>query len=222
MDKYILTLSALKILLGGLEKNKYIPVVDECISKYESENDVDMIRREFSGKGRFADFTISSKTAATPEISFWSAQVFTALLALNAQLADYRRKGLSDDMEFIRKNFGASNEVLYAGRCSMCGQAAATASDIDKYVSKIVIAKRLVSGLEKGNLEDEVRSLCDLSCPDIERERRKTILRLDNSSIPHNNEYGKLTVCPKCGCPDIVQARFLKSLKENIFIPLSK
>lgn len=222
MDLYTLTLRSLRTLLEEIGQNDYVPIIDECIEKWEKENNCEMLRKEFNAGGRFADFAISSKTAATPEKSFWAAQVFTALLAMNAQLADFRRKGISDDMEFIRKNFGAANEVFYAGRCAVCGHVEAAASDVDKYVSKIVIAKRMVNGMEKGNLEEEVKSLLNLTCPDIERERRKTLLRLDNSSIPHNDKYGRVTVCSKCGHEQIVEGRFLKSLKENIFIPLSK
>ena len=222
MDLYTMTLRGIKTLLAEINMNDYIPVIDECIEKWENEKNCEMLRREFDKGGRLADFAISSKTAETPEKSFWAAQVFSALLAMNAQLADFRRKGISDDMDFIRRNFGAANEIFYAGKCAVCGHIAAAASDVDKYVSKIVIAKRLVNGLQNGNLEDEVKDLADLSCPDIERERKKTILRLDNSGIPHNNKYIKLTVCPKCGREQIVEGRLLKSLKENIFIPLSK
>ena len=75
VDKYKLTLSALKTLLTEIEQTEYVPVVDECIEKWETEKDLDMIRREFEKNGRFADFSISSKTARTPEIGFWSAQV---------------------------------------------------------------------------------------------------------------------------------------------------
>ncbi len=222
MDLYTLTLKAVRAVLEEIGQDAYLPVVDECINKWEKDGDCDSFRQEFEKGGRFADFKISSKTARTPEIGFWSAQVFSALLAMNAQLADFRKKGLRDDMGFIRRNFGAANEVLEAGRCAECDYREATASDIDKYVSRIVVAKRIVSGMENGNLEDEARALANMTCPDIERERRKTILRMDNSGIIHSNVYHKLERCPKCGAEQIVSARYLRSLRENVFVPLSQ
>lgn len=222
MDLYTLTLKGVIALLESIDKKSYIPVVEDCIEKWEKEKNCDLFRQEFDKKGRFGDFRIDSRTADTPQKGFWAAQVFSALVALTAQLADFRKKGISDDIEFIRRNFGAANEVMVVGKCDECDCIVATASDIDRYVSKIVIAKRLVSGLEKGNLEEEVRSVVSLECPDIERERKKTILRLDNSGIDHSEKYGKLVICPDCDSKDIVECRLLRSIRENVFVTLDR
>ena len=220
MDLFVRTLKGVRALLEEINKKDYIPVVDECIGKWENEKDCDAFRREFLPKGRFGDFRIDSRTAATPAQGFWAAQVFTALVALSAQLADFRKKGISEDIEFIRRNFGAANEIMVTGKCSECGFRAATASDVDRYISKIVIAKRLVNGLENDNIEEEVKSVVNLTCPDIERERRKALLRLDNAGITHREKYGRLTSCPECGSTKIVEGKLLRSLRENVFVAL--
>ena len=222
MDLYTLTLKGIIALLESIDKKSYIPVVEVCIEKWENEKDTDLFRREFDKDGRFGDFRIDSRTTDTPQKGFWAAQMFSALVALSAQLADFRKKGISDDIEFIRKNFGAANEVMVTGKCRKCGYRVATASDIDKYVSKIVIAKRLVSGLEKGNIGEEVKAVVSLECDDIERERRKTILRLDNSGVEHSDKFGKLVICPECGSREIVEGRLLRSLRENVFVTLDR
>lgn len=220
MDLYTLTLKAIRTLLVEIDKTDYVPVVDECIDKWENEKNCDMFRKEFDKNGRFGDFRIDSRAADTPAKGFWAAQVFSALVAMAAQLADFRKKGISDDIGFIRRNFGVGNEFMITGRCSACNYREATASDIDRYVSRIVIAKRIVNGLENENLEDEVKDLVSLTCPDIERERRKTILRLDNSGVPHSDKYGKLISCPECGSTKIIEGKLLKSLRENVFLAL--
>lgn len=222
MDLYTMTLKAVGTLLTEINKEDYLPIIDECIDKWENNKDCDMFRREFDKNGRFGDFRIDTRTTETPEKGFWAAQVFSALVAMTAQLADFRKKGISDDMEFLRKNFGAANEIMITGKCSNCNYREATASDIDLYVSRIVIAKHIISGMEKENLEDEIRALVNVTCPDIERERRKTVLRLENTGIPHSEKYGKLVSCPECGGKKIVEGRLLKSLRENVFVALNK
>ncbi len=222
MEMYGMTLNAIKTLLTDIRMTKYADIVDECIDKWESEKNVDMFRLEFDPKGRFSDFRIDGQTLETPEKGFWTAQTFSALLAMNAQLADFQKRGMKPDMNFIRSRFGAANEIMTAALCKDCGHREATAMDIDKYVSKIVIAKRIIKGLESGELDKEVEELINVTSDDIARERRKAKLRLENTGIVYTDVFGRLVSCPKCSGKNIAEGRLLRSLKENVFVPLSK
>lgn len=221
MELYVLALKGIETLFEEIGKSESVPVIEDCIENWEKKNDRDALKREFAPGGRLADFRIDSRTAETPAKGFWAAQVLSALIALAAQLADFRKKGISDDIEFIRRNFGAANEIMTLGKCTECGNMTATASDIDKYISRIVIAKRLVSGLESGDICQEVQGLVQLTCPDIQREKKKALLRLDNSGIEHSEKYGKLVSCTNCGSRKITEGRILRSLRENVFVALN-
>ena len=222
MELYGLTLNAIKTLLTDIGMKKYADIVGECIDKWESEKNVDMFRLEFNPKGRFADFRIDGQTMGTPEKGLWTAQTFSALLAMAAQLADFQKRGMKADMNFIRSRFGAANEILTAALCKDCGHREATAMDVDKYVSKIVIFRRTIKGLESGELDKEVKELINVTSDDIARERRKTKLRLENTGVVFTDVYGRLVNCPKCKSKNIAEGRLLRSLKENVFVPLSK
>lgn len=221
MDHYGQTLEAIKALLEAVGKNNYAGVVQECIDKWKESGDSAMFRDEFSPKGRFGDFRLDSASITDPEKGYWTAQTFSALIAMAAQLAVVCANGSEADMGFLRKNFGAGNEVMNVGRCASCGRIEATAADVDKYASRIVIAKKVVDGLESGKLTENALSLIDLSAPEIERERRKTRLRLENSGIAINPGFGKLVCCQGCGSEKIVEWKLLRSNVENIFIPLT-
>lgn len=220
MDYYSITLNAIRKLLLKVGKDKYADVVSECIEKWETEKDCDMFRREFDKNGRFADFRLDSSNISDPEKGLWTGQLFSALVAMSAQTAFLIGRGKDVDINDMRRTFGAANEIMYASRCSSCGALEATASDLDKYVSKIVIARKVVDGLEACSLDETVDSITELTAPEIQRERRKAKTRLENSRIPYTDAYGRAKSCLKCGSKNIAECKLLKSLNENIFIPL--
>lgn len=221
MDFYLMTLSAIQKLLADIDKKEYAYVVGECIENWKNKGDSTMFGKEFDKNGRFADFRLDSTSISDFEKGFWTGQVFSALVAMAAQLAFFHQKGMKADIAFLRKNFGAANEVMTVSKCADCGRREATLLNIDKYVSKIVIAKKIVDGMEKNELDSQIERLITVSAPEIERERRKTRTRLENSSIPYIETYGTIKSCLKCGSKNIAEGRLLRSVKENIFVPLN-
>ena len=105
--------------------------------------------------------------------------------------------------------------------CSRCGRREATLLDIDQYISKRIISKRIVDGLENGNLSEEIEHVMKLELPELERERRRVRLRLSNTGLPINDRFGRLVSCMGCGSEDIVPSRLLRSNNENIFVLLN-
>ena len=221
MDRYTLVLEALKHLLIIAEKEKYAGIVDDCIAAWHDRKDPTMLKKEFEKNGRFSDFVLDSTTVTDPEKGLWLGQLISALIAIAAQSAVFLENGGEIDIEFMRRNFGVSNEIMSASRCSSCKAIEATASDIDKYVSKIVIAKLLIQALENNDLISTVDSIAQLEAKDIAKERRKAKIRLENSSIPFSDNYGTVSGCLRCGSKKTEPCQLLRSNRENIFIPLS-
>lgn len=221
MDLYSMTLGAIAQLLRDVNKDSYAAVVDECIEKWQKTGNCRQFGREFNPTGRLADLKIDNNDVADPEEGYWIAQTFSALVALSAHFADLSTRGLEPDVGFLRKNFGVANDYMEANVCEKCGSIEVTAADIDKYISKGIISKHLVDGLENGDLNEEVKKLTSMEQPEIGRERRKTRLRLENTSVKINPGYGKLVMCSSCGSEKIKEKKLLKSLKDNVFIPLN-
>lgn len=220
MDMYSMTLDAVAGLLRDAGKNDYAAVVDDCNEKWKETGNSRLFGMEFAPKGRLAALRLDAADIPDPEKGYWTAQTFSALIALCAHMADLKTRDLELNMEFLRKNFGIANDLMTANVCESCGSIEATEADIDKYISKGIISKHLVDGLEKGNLSEEVKLLTSGSFPELERERRRTRLRLENTNVKLNPGYGRLAQCSACGSERIKEKRLLKSVKENVFVPL--
>lgn len=220
MDLYSVTLKGLEKLLSASGKKAEAEVISECIEKWETSGDSDMLRKEFEPTGRLAGFRLDSSNIDDPVKGFWTARMFSALVAMAAQLADFAKRRIEPDMEFIRKNFGTANEIMTAGKCGGCGRFQVTMADIDKYASMTVIAGLVVKGLEKGDLEDAVRSVMELTAPEISRERRRVRIRIENTGLPILDQYSEVSFCPLCGSRKIVEGKLLRSLRDNVFVPL--
>ena len=222
MDYYSMVLGAIQKLLADIGQKKYSDVVGECLEKWKNDGDCTMFGREFDKRGRFADYRLDSSQISDIEKGFWTGQTLSALIAMSAQISAMHQRGTEIDLEFMRKNFGVDNEIMTVSKCAGCGRLEATGMDIDKYISKIVIAKKIVDGMEKDNLNEQVESIITVTAPEIEKERGKATARLSNSSIAFTEKYVKVKGCLKCGSSKITEGRLLKSIKENVFVPLGR
>ena len=220
MEYYSLTLKGIRYLLCSIGMDNYGDVVQECIEKWETEKNSDMFKNEFAPGGRFSDFRMTGKNIPDPEKGLWTAQTFSGLVAMAAQLSEFEKRKIKVNIDFLRKNFGAANEIMITGMCGSCGYRKATMNDIDKYISKMVIAKKVVDGLESGDLNSRIEVLINVSDPEIEKERRRTLVRLENSNVDIDKKYTNMEKCPICGSEDIKQGGLLRSVRENIFVAL--
>ena len=215
-----MTLESIRLLLSELGAEEPAAVVGECIAKYDKDGDVDRFRLEFEPKGRFARLRIDSTMVSDLEKGLWAGQLLSALIALSAQLADFHKRNVEPDIAFFRSRFGVANEMMPAVKCEDCGCLMVTSAQVDMYVAKIVLARRLVNAMEQGTMTEEVEALLERRVPDITRERRKALLRVSNSSIPYLETYERAAACDRCGSKKIKLVRLLRSNKENVFIPL--
>lgn len=220
MDFYLITLNAIKKIFTDAEYNAEAEIIEECIQKWQSSKDTAAFLKEISKGGRFEDFTLDIHQFDSLEQTFWTAQLLTALIAMAMQIARFYQNNKEITLKFIREHFGRTTEVITGSFCPKCEYREINLYDIDKYISGSIISNLVIHGLEEGDLTASVESVMNLTNPRIERERQRTQTRIENSKIPYSMNYGRSKKCLLCGGTDIRDARFLKSLKANVFIPL--
>lgn len=222
MEYYEITLNGIYHLLKRMNEKKYADIISDCITKWKKQKDVTCFAQAFLPNGSFVDFQFSKDTFTSEEQRYWVQELMGALTAMAAQLAVFTAQNRKIDIEFIRKNFGRLTEVINGTACTSCSTKGVTLLDIDKYISGKVIAKKIVDGLAIGKMNNKIDEIITLSAPEIRYSRNEARERIANSKIPVSDSYEPTEKCPFCGSSDITQCRFLKSLKQNIFIPLGK
>lgn len=219
MEFYEATLKGMKKLLGDFNEDKYAEIVESCLKKWQSDKDVECMLSEFSDTGRFRAFKFRPADFSSPEQALWTNQLFGGLVAMMIRLGGLILEGQSVGIDFIRSNFGHSSEILTGFKCTSCGKFYTSSIDIEKFISMPIIAKGITDGLEKKNLDDEIDRIMSLSSPSMERERGKAKLRCVNTNIIISDS--RLTFCTSCGSKKIEPCRFLKSVKELVYVPLN-
>lgn len=222
MEFYKITLDGMYKLLDGCNRKPYADIIARCQERWDANKDVSFFLSLFSGTGAFKDFQIELSDVSSDEELFWTRELFSALTAMAVQLARFISSGKSCDIEFMRKYFGHDSQVIYGSVCSRCGSREINAVGIDKYISTPIIAKRVVDGLENGSLNENIELIMNVSAPEIQREREHTKARIANSAIPMSQSRTAPKFCLICGNKEIKECKFLKSLKEFVFIPLSR
>lgn len=220
MNFYRVTLDGIYKLLNDCNKTSYADMIAYCIEKWDTRKDTAFFHSVFSEKGAFKNFRFEKSDFSSDEKFFWTQELFSALVAMAVQLAKFIANKKSCNIDFIRKNFGHENQIIYGSECSNCGFRRINAVGVDRYISTSIIAKRIVDGLENGNLNDNIEAIMTLSAPEIQRERERTKARIINTPIPFNPTSSPLTFCLLCGSKDIKECKFLKSIKAPVFVPL--
>jgi len=219
MQFYETSLRGMKKILDIFHEDGYADIVENCISKWQSDKDVMCMLNEFGDNGRFRAFKFRPTDFSSAEQAFWTNQLFGGLVAMMIQLGSFIADGKTVDIDFIRSNFGRSSEVLTGSKCTSCGRLFTSALDIDKYISLPIIAKRIADGLEKGSLDDEIEVILTMSAPEVQKERDKTKLRCINTNISVTED--RPAICLSCGNRKISPCKFLKSMKAPVFVPLN-
>lgn len=222
MDFYRITLEGMKKLLDDCNKKSYSDMIEYSLEKWNSRKDTNFFVTLFSEKGSFQELTFDVSEFSSQEKLFWTQQLFSALAAMAIQLADFIKHKKSCDINFIRTHFGHPAQMISGSACANCGARQINIDDVDRYISSSIIAKRVVDGLENGNLNENIEAIMTLSAPEIQREREHTKTRIMNSSVPFSQNRTRQTFCLNCGSKDIKKCKFLKSIKDVVFVPLSK
>lgn len=221
MNFYKITLEGMKKLLNDCNKTSYADIIEYCIEKWDTKKDITFFLSSFSENGAFKNFKFEKNDISSAEKFFWTKQLFSALAAMAIELARAINAGKSYNIDFIRKHFGHDSQIINGARCQNCGFRQINAENVDEYISAPIIAKKVVDGLETGSLDETVESIMNLSLPEIQREREHTKTRIINSSVPFSQERTDMKFCLLCGGKDIRKCKFLKSIKELVFVPLS-
>lgn len=222
MNYYETSLAAMKKILDDCGEGRYSAFVGDCINDWQDSKNTDRFMKGFSKGGLFESFSFRKSDFDSSEKEFWTTQVFGALVAMAMQLVRFERSGREIDIAFIRKNFGHPAEVISGSKCSDCGKKEINMADIDKYITPPVVSKAVVDGLEFDNLNEKIDELLSLNSDHLVSEREKAVTRAINTNVSVSNTREPLTVCKYCGGKNIVKCRFLKSLKANTFVALSR
>ncbi len=219
MEFYETTLKGMKKLLSDFNEDKYAEIVESCLKKWQSDKDVQCMLSEFSDTGRFRTFKFKPEDFSSAEQALWTNQLFGGLVAMMIRLGSMILENKSVGIDFIRSNFGHSAEVLTGFKCTSCGRFYTSSLDIEKFISVPIIAKGIADGLEKESLDDEIDKIMSLSSAGAEKERGKAKLRCMNTNITVSD--GRPIFCTSCGSKKIEPCRFLKSVKELVYVPLN-
>ncbi len=222
MNYYEMSLEAMKKILDDAGEGRYSAFIGDCITDWKKKKNTDRLMKGFLKGGLFEGFSFRKSDFDSAEKEFWTVQCFSAMAAMTMQLARFEHSGQDITIEFMRRNFGHPAEVISGSKCSDCGKKELNMEDIDKYITTPVVAKAVVDGLESGRLIENLDEVISEKYDYLKSEREKALARAMNTNIPVSNERGALSVCKNCGGKNIVKCRFLKSLKTNTFVALSR
>ncbi len=222
MNFYELTLETLIQVLTDSSEDLKASYLSDCLSRWKSRSDVDYFIRGFSDKGVFADFHFANSTFSSEEQRFWTQQLFGGLVAMAMQLARFHKEKKPISIGFIRQNFGHQAEVIHGTVCQDCGARLVNALDIDRYITMPVISEAIVEGLDHDDLKKRAAEVMALTYPRLGSEREKAKLRAANTNITVSSDRKPQTMCFRCGSKNLKTNRFLKSLRKNEFVMLSK
>ena len=222
MKFYETSIKAMEKVLRDTKEDFYADYIKECIQKWESSNDTSCFTKGFSKKGRFENFTFQTTEFSSEENRYWTQQYFGGLVAMAMQLAKFITEGKTIDIGFIKKNFGHQAEVISGSVCTDCGTKQFSMSDIDRYITIPVISGGIIEGLEKEDLTDITEQIMNCTYDRLVKEREQAKERAANSNVSVSSSREPMTICTKCGGKSISKCRFLKSLKKNTFVALSR
>ncbi len=223
MDYFVLTLEGIKLLLTTFHKDSYAGVIDDCIEQWNKNHHAGAFIQAFSDKnGKLSDLSFAAEDFKSEEQAYWTQQMLGALMAMAAQLAVFAQRKQTMTIEFMRKYFGHPTELINGTVCGQCGAKSISQTDIDNFIAPDIIAAKIVDGLEDGKLNERILSVVNVTATEIDRQRRLTKIRIENSSVPMTGSRHSAECCMVCGSNNMKPCRFLKSLKENVFISLGK
>lgn len=221
MDFYEISLRGMHKILSEFGEDTHAAIIEKCIREWQEEGTFRTLVREFSENGKFTTFAFDEDDFVSEEQNFWTQNLFGAMVAMAVKLAEFKQDGQDVDIEFIRENFGYPSDFLNGSQCTNCNFRQISAMDIDGYIVRPIIAARIVTGLEIGNMDKCVEEIVNVTAPEIAAERNKALIRAKNSRIPVSSSWEPMQMCIICGSRNIKTCRFLKNLKKLEFVALN-
>lgn len=222
MKFFEISVRAMENILKECGETSYADYISDCLLKWSASSDTEYFLKGFSKGGKFERFDFSDTKFESEEQKYWITQYFGGLVAMAVQLAKFEREGKNISLDFIRRNFGHQAEVISGVICENCKTKYINMSDIDRYITMPVISGAIIEGLEKGELTDITQQIMNLSYKKLSKERDEAKLRAANTSIDVSSDRTAIAICLKCGGKNFKRCRFLKSLKKNSFVALTR
>ncbi len=222
MKFYEISVRAMEKVLRDCGEDSYADYISECLVKWTASSDTEHFLKAFSKGGKFDKFNFDKVKFESEEKKYWTSQYFGGLVAMAMQLAKFERDGRNVSIDFIKSNFGHQAEVISGSMCGNCKTKYINMADIDRYVTIPVVSGAIIEGLEKGDLIDITEQVMNLSYKRLSKERDEARLRAANTNIDVSSGRTPISICLKCGGKNIGKCRFLKSLKKNSFVALTR
>lgn len=222
MQYFEITLSAMHKLLTDCGEQRYADYLADCLEQWRTGGHTEPFLKGFSQNGVFEHFAFEHTLFASAESNYWTQQLFGGLTAMGMQLARFINEGKSMDIAFIRRYFGHPAELITGTKCENCGATQLGLDDIDRYISVQVISTAIADGLESGDLSRKVEEIMKGTFREITVLRERARLRAANTGVNISSSRTPVTVCMKCGGRNIRPCRFLKSVREMVFVELKQ
>lgn len=224
MEFYRIALRGLKKLYETVEMTEQKEQIERTLATEDEKKSARMFRELVEGKANITkqSVIVGSVPAVTEISKQWIDNLIGALISMAYELSGAILNGNEHifTLAFIRKNFGRTVQTINGTECENCGHRQISLFDVDSFVLPPVITNGLVQGLEQGSVDFFVEDIIYMRADEIEKRRNLVKEMVVSSGIPLSHSYNPRAYCLMCGGTHIKKCSFLKSVRQNNFIPL--
>lgn len=224
MEFYRVALRGLRKLYETVDMTEQKEQIEKVLFIEDEKKSACLFQELVEGKANITrQATVIGCAPAVTEISKqWIDNLIGALLSMTYEFSRAIVNGRESafTMEFVRKNFGRVVQTIDGTMCENCKHRQISLFNVDSFILPSVITNGLVQGLEQGTVEPFVENLIYMRIPEIEKGREAVKEMVVSSGVPLSHSYNSRVYCLMCGGNRIKKCRFLKSARQNNFIPL--
>lgn len=224
MEFYRVALSGLKKLYETLDMTVQKEQIEKVLGIENEKKSAHAFRELVEGSANITKqlAVVGSVPAVTEVSEQWINNLIGALISMIYELSRALLNGTAHifTLEFIRKNFGKVVQTINGTECENCGHRQVSLFDVDSFILPSIITNGLVQGLEQGSMDHFIEDIIYMRVAGIEQQRDIVKEMVAASSIPLSHSYNPRAYCLMCGGNHIKKCRFLKSVRQNNFIPL--
>ncbi len=224
MEFYRQALSGLKKLYEIIDMNEQRNQIEKVLEIENEKKSARVFKELVEGKANITkrEAVIGSNKLITEISKQWIDNLIGALISM---IYEFSRAILSGKehiftLAFIRKNFGRIVQTINGTECKKCNHRQISLFDVDTFILPSIITSGLVQGLEQETVNDFVENIIYMRVDEIEKQRNIVKETVISSGIPLSHSYNPREYCLMCGGNQIKTCCFLKSVRQNRFIPL--
>jgi hypothetical protein len=209
MHPYPDALSAMHVLLGALGEQHWRSWIAQDIEEWETRKDVRHHLSAYGGMGSFNDIVFED---------VWLGTLFDDLKSACYHFA-YHLVSKSD-VRTLEHSMGSNGFELSGWRCLACGYGVVSLRDIDYFIARRVIRKRILAEAECARLREFVRSLIQSRPSDALLTHERVTHWVNESGLHIRDSNDWLRPCPSCRSDDTAIYRWLPLDEDGYrFVP---